>query len=282
MLIDHDIQRDSPRPDSAQSRSTTAERFEVKYLITESLALGICDYIAPYVQADPHLDGTKAYGLTSLYYDNARLATYWSSECGEKNRYKIRVRRYGTDGGLYLEIKRRVGQVVRKQRARISESDAEALLHRNASPLSMADRISPEKRDTYHAFTDLVDRIGATPRVLVRYSREAYVSALEEPVRLTFDRQLCCVPCCTYRSDIWRDECLWYEVGDYPLIFELKFTNVFPGWVRRMVERFELRQRSVAKYVLCVKSLNRHGIVIGGSGLGSPGHAVSEGAPLRS
>lgn len=250
----------------AQAQRTTAQRFEVKYLLSESQACAICDYIEPWVQKDGHLGASSAYRLTSLYYDSPQLTTYWSSEYGEKNRFKVRVRRYDFDASLFLEIKRRTDRIIRKQRVPITEEDAEAFLRYNASLYSMTDGLHPAEREVCYAFRDLVDALGAGPRVLVRYEREAYVSALEEPVRLTFDRRLCCSPCFTYTRDLWSTDREWHDVEGYPIIFEVKFTNAFPGWVKRMIQRFGLSSCSVAKYVLAVDALNRIGIVTEGTG----------------
>lgn len=87
-----------------------AQRFEAKYILTEAAAQAIISYIQPYVHPDPH---GRIYPINSCYLDSDDLKLYWSSEMGEKNRFKLRVRSYSEkpEAPLFLEIKRRVDQL---------------------------------------------------------------------------------------------------------------------------------------------------------------------------
>ena len=44
-----------------------------------------------------------------------------------------------------------------------------------------------------------------------------------------------------------------------PVVLEIKFTDTYPFWVRRLVQRFQLIRLSMAKYVLCINELQREG-----------------------
>jgi hypothetical protein len=55
---------------------------------------------------------------------------------------------------------------------------------------------------------------------------------------------------------------------DFPeVVMEIKFTDAFPLWVRRLVQHFELRRVSAAKYVECVKCLECEGLPLHGAPL---------------
>ena len=84
-----------------------AQRFEAKYVIGELQAEAITHYIKPFVEPDPH---APEYPVTSLYLDSPDLALYQSSDMGEKNRFKLRVRSYddAPRSPLFLEVKQRI------------------------------------------------------------------------------------------------------------------------------------------------------------------------------
>lgn len=245
-------------------KSITAERYEVKYVLTEAQALAIRQSVDSYVTDDIHAGAHHEYPVVSLYYDAPGLPMYWSSVRGEKNRRKLRVRWYdtGEPSQLFLEVKRRVDRVVGKDRCALDGNTGNAFLQRNAMALSTIEAMGPKDTHGFYEFRDLYERIGCTPRVLVRYSREACVGAHGEPVRLTFDRHLMCSPCLEYASDTWKKKLPWYEVPAHPVVFEVKFTGPFPGWVTQLVRRFHLTSRSVSKYVLAIRELNRQGIFV--------------------
>jgi hypothetical protein len=254
----------------AVSDGITAQRFEAKYLISESLALAVRDFIAPYVLRDPNLVSGDHYLLTSQYFDGEGLPLYHSSVNGEKNRKKLRIREYGVNRpeSVFFETKRRSGQIVSKDRFRLAESDSAAFLNgEDGGVLSMPDK----DRAAALKFLDLRDALRATPRILVRYAREPYMSALDEPVRITFDRHLCCSPSREYREDVWNWKREWYTPNLTGVILEVKFTNAFPWWVRRLVSRFELEKISICKYVYCVDALAQNGIFVKNSSLRAAG-----------
>lgn len=246
----------------------TAQRFEFKYAITEVQALAIRDYIVTYMSPDLHLDGERDYPLVSLYYDNPRMATYHSSEAGEKNRFKLRARAYLADEveAVYLEVKRRTNLVLRKHRARLSAGQASLFFEQNRASQDFLDNATQIERNDFYTFRDLMDGHNATPRVLVRYRREAYVAAYGEPVRITFDRALAGRPCFTYRNHMWTADERWYDVPNFQVALEIKFTDSFPNWVHKLIQRFNLSAQSICKYALCVKEMNRNGIYLSGTG----------------
>jgi hypothetical protein len=51
----------------------------------------------------------------------------------------------------------------------------------------------------------------------------------------------------------------WRALDTIPAVLEVKFTDAFPFWVRRLIDRFELTRISLAKYVACVQSFAADG-----------------------
>jgi len=241
---------------------TTSQRFEIKYVISELLAEAIVDYIAPYITTDKHGGWRQSYVINSLYLDSSALALYWSSAVGEKNRFKLRIRSYTDkpEDPVFFEIKRRIDQVILKQRAITTRDTVERVLRGQIIPDTVFLKPSSQERTNLYAFRDHIEYLHATPKAMVRYEREAYVSSLEEPVRITFDRRLSALSCEHYDPTLWTYDSRWLTLDDIPVILEVKFTDRFPGWVTRMVQRFGLIRTSFAKYVTCVDALKHTGM----------------------
>ena len=95
--------------------------------------------------------------------------------------------------------------------------------------------------------------------VWVRYAREAYVGRYNEGLRITFDRDL---RCSAADSLDMPDKAAWYLSDPGRVVLELKFNAHYPDWLRRVVRRFGLRQRSYSKYCNAVRfGLRRYRLV---------------------
>jgi len=72
------------------------QRFELKYLITEDMALRVRDFVRCYLGMDEYSVGKPnySYPVHSLYLDSDDLKLYWDTINGNKNRFKLRLRYY--------------------------------------------------------------------------------------------------------------------------------------------------------------------------------------------
>jgi hypothetical protein len=155
-----------------------------------------------------------------------------------------------------LEIKRRLSDVILKERAAVTREAARQLL--TGAWLDRSSLIGgngdPRAAAALHNFTKLTHEINAQGCVYVSYIREAYVSPGSNQVRVTFDRHLCAA---RYISPAPLG--VPYETVpvalDPPVILELKFTDRFPDWMRNLVQIFNLWRRSVAKYIYCLRTV---------------------------
>ncbi|HYW78438.1 MAG TPA: polyphosphate polymerase domain-containing protein [Thermoguttaceae bacterium] len=239
-----------------------ASRFELKFIVDEHCAEGVRDFARSYLEVDEYADPAKmnSYPIHSLYCDNSELFLYRQTVCGEKNRFKLRIRFYddNPDHPAFLEIKRRVTDVIRKERAKVTREGARRILAGHGPERSfLAD---PENDDVSASaminFCDLRDHVGAVGCIYVSYTREAYVSPNSDLIRVTFDRLL-------YGSPYQQGDPLRLPSdGTYPatgngerVILELKFTDRFAGWMRELVQEFNLQRTSVPKYVHCIDEM---------------------------
>lgn len=236
-----------------------ASRFELKYIVDERTAAGVADFVQNHLEPDKFArpEEGNSYPLTSLYMDSPSLLLYGQTLQGMKNRFKLRVRFYDNDQNkpAFMEIKRRVTDVICKERAMVTKEGVFKMLQGEGPSRSFLtkDDGSPLATKPLLNFCNLWDSIGAYGCVYVSYTREAYVSPNSNAVRVTFDRQL-------FGTPYERGTPLHYPAtGAYPsvggVILELKFTDRFPAWMHDLVQIFNLQRTSVPKYIHCINTL---------------------------
>lgn len=238
-----------------------SSRFELKYLITEACARNIRDFVRSHLELDEHADPTRlhsAYPISSLYLDTNSLELYEQTCRGLKNRFKLRIRFYDDlhDSPVFLEIKSRQTDVIRKQRACMSREGARLLLEGGLpgnEHLMSANGSLVANAAALQQFHGLCRSIGADGVVYVSYLREAYVSPESDQIRVTFDRELTSAP---------FDSNMGLAMPRRPspvkldrVILELKFTDRFPHWMHDLVQTFNLSRCSVPKYCHCIETL---------------------------
>lgn len=246
----------------AASSAAVTQRFEAKYLISEMTAQRIRDHIQPFVIPDGH---GQEYPVTSIYLDSPDLDLYLSSVRGEKRRYKLRIRTY-TDGGeetCFFEVKHRFNQIICKDRAIVYNTAVASLLRGDAPTPDMLVNHEKDMRNLI-SFCRIRDAIDASPRVVVRYMREAYLSKTDEPLRVTFDRALTSLPSTRFDPEAWLASPHWNDGTGFPIVMEVKFTDTYPCWIGDLIQRLELQRESFAKYVVCVDALRKEGIRVSG------------------
>jgi hypothetical protein len=233
------------------------QRFELKYRLTEELAWQVRDFVAAHLDLDENGVGKPdySYPVHSLYLDSDQLHTYWATVNGEKNRFKLRLRFYNDDPAtpVFFEIKRRVDNVIFKQRGGVHKPAAAALL---AGQLPEANHLvadDAKQRFALEHFLELVQVLDARPKVHICYRREAWVDPRGSHVRVTFDRHVLGEP----RPIVHFATEPVNPVRPFgqQVILELKFTNFYPLWFRQLVERFDLVRASAAKYCESVEQI---------------------------
>jgi len=233
---------------SAPADRMMASRFEMKYLISESTAAGMKQFMKSYIPMDRYckLHRGGDYPIVSLYLDSENLRLCRESLEGHKNRFKLRIRSYTDepDYPCFFEIKRRITTVIMKSRARVMHRDVPGLLQ--GLPLPPQNYNVDEA--ALNQFQLYASCIRARPTILIRYMREAYEGEGEGRVRVTFDRKLCYKV--THEPEVRLGGTGWqpnpFTVGQ--VILEIKFTGNYPAWLTRMVKYFGLRLRSISKF----------------------------------
>src|SRR5580765_46904 len=234
----------------AQDHRLPAQRFELKYLIDETLTPGIRDFASCHLELDEYGVGWPdlAYSVHTLYLDSDDLKTYQSSINGTKNRFKLRLRYYDDkpETPVFFEIKARMDNCILKQRCPVSREAVPILL---AGQLPSAGQLlTREARHfaTLQRFNMLQLQLNAKPKTHNNYSREAWVSPNDNSLRVTMDRNVRIEP--YFLTDAPVKMANPTRIFGDVVILELKFTTRFPGWFADLVRTFNLMQYSASKY----------------------------------
>lgn len=207
-----------------------------------------------------------SYPVHSLYLDSPDLATYQAVQCGEKNRFKLRIRYYKDDDKtVYFEIKRRTNEVISKMRAKVRRDAVQPLL--DGQPPQLRHLASPDGKQlvALQEFCRLMHSLRAAPKSHVAYQREAWMSPGGNSIRVTFDRQVQCEP--EFSSALTTSLGDAITPFDNNVILELKFVDRLPNWCVEMVRLFGLVRGGAPKYAQGVLLLGEHRVSNRGIGL---------------
>ncbi len=232
------------------------QRHEAKYIVPCHLMEEIRRHIQPYVFRDKNGIGEHPkYLVRTIQMDNPSLSLHYAKEVEQLNRFKLRIRTYGTDGKApyFLEIKRKLSDVIVKSRSVIKSE------HYGPDLIVAPKRYVPFSNDKEHMnyldFLRLTQEISAQPIAMIQYERESYMGRVEDYARITFDSQVCYQMIDSYdfsavNSGRWRH--VDTQTGlqtDYPaFILELKSKMSIPQWLLDVVRRFGLVRTGFCKY----------------------------------
>jgi len=128
------------------------DRYELKYLISESQVEAIRRAISPYCVMDPNCAKTpnQEYGIGSLYLDTPNRDLFRISRERRARRWKARVRLYDGSDRVFLEVKNKDHDMIKKQRARIPLEGWVERIHRLPDfEASAAERIFCQRVEAY-------------------------------------------------------------------------------------------------------------------------------------
>lgn len=267
----------------AQDHRVQPQRFELKYLVQESVTGAIRDFLGCYLELDDYSarQPDRAYEIHSVYLDSDILHTHQATVNGDKNRFKLRLRYYDghPDSPVFAEIKQREDNCILKRRCPIRREAVPMLL---AGQLPEPEQIlSDEIRHlaALERFIELQTRLNAYPKLHNNYRREAWVSSHDNSVRITFDRQILVEP--YYGNEAVTSVTRAKHIYPRDVVLELKFTTRFPNWFNELVQRFDLMRSTASKYSGGMTMLGEYRYYNGEEAIWSPGWERQSGTPLN-
>ena len=225
-------------------------RFEIKYRIPPPHAEAIRRWVPRYMQPDEFGEGGEpVYNVHSLYLDDSSWSIFHDTADGAFKRFKLRARCYGwkESDDIFLEVKSRTGESMRKSRHRCARAEARHVLAGGIPN----DRPS----EGLENFRHWMDQRHAYPRVWVTYRRYAYVGGERGLVRVTFDDRIACAPATPDLSEppVWTP----LPQVAHLVVLEVKYTGSYPAWVGELVRQFDLTRHAMSKYKQAVEVLQR-------------------------
>jgi hypothetical protein len=252
------------RPQSNSTEITTAAidgRVERKFLVSDQVAFALREAVSRHLAIDAHTPprSPRGYAVYTLYYDTPALELYRHTCEGRDGRLKLRVRFYDQDaqGPAFVEVKEKRDSLVFKRRFEANKPFVEAML-RDPQCDQLNHALSNGARGSaLEEFCRRRHELGALPKLLIVYEREAYESASEPRVRVTFDRRI-------RTNSILRAPALLVppygtNVGGLNVLVEFKHPGETPAWLADLEQQFHLRQASFSKFAECIDALQMYG-----------------------
>jgi hypothetical protein len=180
---------------------------------------------------------------------------------------------------VFFEIKRRMNNCILKQRGGARKEAVRWLMEGHLPAPEHLLKNDAKSMVAIQNFVNLAQRLHAQPIAHVAYLREAYVDPVSDNVRVTLDRDV--------RTEARFEPTFSTKMANPSLpfgdrvILELKFTDRFPDWCRRLVERFGLMQCGAAKYCEGLAGLPEFSVSHAGDFRESPGHGRTQGDPTH-
>lgn len=210
--------------------------YELKFLINPSQNDAVREWASTHLQSDPHACPVlgDSYEVNSLYLDTPNFDVFHRADGFRQSKY--RLRRYGSDSVVWLELKRKHDGRVRKRRTSVADNDLMAKLHAPADVVWSGSWFQSRRNE-----------LQLQPVCQVTYQRFASIGTSSNgPLRLTIDSQLRCQPATAWSvpsQPLDRDLLLPGQQ-----ILELKFHEVIPQAFRDLIQHCGLAFASFSKY----------------------------------
>ena len=220
-----------------------SKRYELKYYLHEIQSDSALHQLSKLMEMDTNCKNQQGYRVRSLYFDSIDDECLYQKQSGYLLRKKIRLRTYGEGSNdiVKFEIKRKHGQIIKKDAVTISKEEAKEICLGNYALL--LDKNDPVLNEIYTTFVTKLYK----PKVIVEYKRVAFVSPVSN-IRVTFDQDL--------RSNINHLD-LFSGVKDMmPVIIEgkqileIKYDDFFPGYLKNVLSAVSSERMAISKYTL--------------------------------
>jgi len=239
------------------STATTKERTELKFTVglAPSALPDLWRDIGRHIARHEYVPGHPITHNNTLYFDSDDCRLLKDGLLNRFDHLRIRARKYEYDTPLsegahdyYLELKRRQGEIRRKERLLLERSELEALMAGKACSDSVLARnrgeIEPDAcAALYREIQRLVTEHGLKPFTLASYRRVAFESRTE---RLSIDWDIRYHPA---NASILRVPSL-KDLPESPagredtVVMELKYTGELPGWLEGLRRTYPITDRT--------------------------------------
>ena len=218
-------------------------RVEDKYSCSEMEMFLLKTRLQCVLDIDVNQKNQEGYQITSVYFDDFWDSCLQEAMDGVENRCKYRIRIYDDDfNNIKLEIKYKRRSRICKLSQKISIEQMKTLLGGECIEREV------EQDDCISRMNLAIKMKELKPAVIVEYDRTAFVYETGN-VRITLDRNL---RYSTNIEDFISGKKEQYRiVPEENRVIEVKYDDMLPGVIARIIENGNMNQTSFSKYSLC-------------------------------
>ena len=230
-------------------------RYEFKYILNKKTSDQIEKEARNFMIYDVHVNKelNNKYFVRSLYFENNFSSNFYEKVDGMKIRRKYRLRTYSNffdpKVPIFFEVKGRISERTYKKRINIKNKYLNLFLSQsqNFNLLNLYPNNGMIRNFIFDSF-----RKNLKPLILVYYKRRPYINKFGLYFRLTFDTNLLS----SKTNNLFSNDkySSWLECKAGYTILEVKFDRSIPAWFHRIIQCYNLRRRSISKFVLGMSS----------------------------
>ena len=203
------------------------------------------------MEKDSHTPDNGRYLIHSLYFDDYKDTSVYTTNSGLSKRFKWRIRYYGDDlDYIVLERKEKINSRCHKKSCKLTLTEYDKIISGN-----ITDIVYDTNKELLKELAKDMLIYDYRPKVIVDYERIAYVEEITN-VRITFDMKISA----SYELEHFLD-------GDYTKFYiqdtgenvlEVKFDDILPSYIRNIVESYGFNQTSFSKYYYSRKIIDSY------------------------
>ena len=230
-------------------------RYEFKYILNKKTSDQIEKEARNFMIYDGHVkkELNNKYFVRSLYFENNFSSNFYEKADGMKIRRKYRLRTYSNifdpKVPIFFEVKGRISERTYKKRINIKNKYLNLFLSQSQNFNLL--NLYPNNEMIINFIFDSF-RKNLKPLILVDYKRRPYINKFGLYFRLTFDTNLLS----SKTNNLFSNDkySSWLECKAGYTILEVKFDRSIPAWFHRIIQCYNLKRRSISKFVLGMSS----------------------------
>lgn len=226
-------------------------RNEWKYNLTNQQLSLLKSRISEVLDLDPHTPKCGKYVIHSLYFDDYKDQSVYTTNSGLSKRFKWRIRFYDDDlSYIVLERKEKIDSRCHKKSCKLTVDEYEKIISGN-----ITDIVYDTDKNLIKELARDVMLYNYVPKVIVDYERIAFVEEITN-VRITFDTKISAAY--DFDNFLNGDYIRYYIQPSNQNVLEVKFDDILPSYIKKIVESYEFKQTSFSKYYYCRKALDSY------------------------
>lgn len=221
-----------------------------KYILSNQEITLLKSRISKVLNYDSHTNNGK-YIIHSLYFDNYKNYSSHTTYSGVSKKFKWRIRYYNNNlDYIVLERKEKRFSRCHKKSCKLTLDEYNLIFSGN-----ILDLLYITKKELIKELARDILLYDYKPKVIIDYERIAFVEEITN-VRITFDMKI------SVSNEIDKfidgDYIKYYINQSNVNVLEVKFDDILPSYIKKIVESYEFKQTSFSKYFYGRKIINSY------------------------